>query len=215
MKNSMAINWRGTLTALVSVVALTCANSALGEDAADTTNQSVPSTEQRDHNINQPSPFADDPVERDRQSSTRWDSEEDANTVDSAADPDSADSGRRGIVYKHPEEGQSLVLISTGDNQVGAVAIDSLINRRVVNQQGQELGRVQSVVQPRSGEVAAVVLEVGGFLGLGEKEIAAPLDEVRVAGQQLIWETNLDKSQLKKSETYHYEEDRFSALSDE
>jgi hypothetical protein len=52
-------------------------------------------------------------------------------------------------------------------------------------------------------------------MGLGEKEIAAPLDEVRVAGQQLIWETNLDKSQLKKSETYHYEEDRFSALSDE
>ncbi|ASY63521.1 hypothetical protein SJ05684_c20800 [Sinorhizobium sojae CCBAU 05684] len=56
------------------------------------------------------------------------------------------------------------------------ILVSDLVGRDVVNRRGEELGRVDRVI--RSNDRLYVVLEHGGFLGLGEDEVAVPLDRI-------------------------------------
>lgn len=46
-----------------------------------------------------------------------------------------------------------------------------------------DIGEVDDVILNRNGEIEAVILGVGGFLGLGEKDIAVSMSELRVVGE--------------------------------
>lgn len=45
---------------------------------------------------------------------------------------------------------------------------------------GEEIGEVHDVLMNRKGEGVAIIVSVGGFLGLGEKYVAVPLDAVQI-----------------------------------
>lgn len=47
----------------------------------------------------------------------------------------------------------------------------TLIGRSVQNPQGDNLGDINNIVVNENGEVVAVVIGVGGFLGIGEKDV--------------------------------------------
>jgi putative membrane protein len=53
-----------------------------------------------------------------------------------------------------------------------------LIGKKVVNQQGDEVGEIEDIVIGSDKDVQAVVA-VGGFLGIGDKSIAMSFDELR------------------------------------
>ncbi len=52
----------------------------------------------------------------------------------------------------------------------------ALIGRDVVNKAGEDLGEINNVIINESGEVVAITIGVGGFLGLGEKDVGVPFD---------------------------------------
>jgi sporulation protein YlmC with PRC-barrel domain len=52
----------------------------------------------------------------------------------------------------------------------------ALIGRDVVNRAGEDLGEINNVIINESGEVVAITIGVGGFLGLGEKDVGVPFD---------------------------------------
>jgi sporulation protein YlmC with PRC-barrel domain len=52
----------------------------------------------------------------------------------------------------------------------------ALIGRDVVNREGEDLGEINNVIINESGEVVAIKIGVGGFLGLGEKDVGVPFD---------------------------------------
>lgn len=54
--------------------------------------------------------------------------------------------------------------------------VSSIVGRDVENGRGEELGSIERVIL--SGERAYAVLAHGGFLGLGEREVALPLDSM-------------------------------------
>ena len=54
----------------------------------------------------------------------------------------------------------------------------ALIGRDVLNKKGEELGEVNNVIINESGSVVAVTIGVGGFLGLGEKDVGVPFDDL-------------------------------------
>ncbi|OHV78026.1 hypothetical protein LCM4579_06700 [Ensifer sp. LCM 4579] len=56
------------------------------------------------------------------------------------------------------------------------ILVSDLVGRDVVNRRGEELGTVDRVI--RSNDRLYVVLQHGGFLGLGEDEVAVPLDRI-------------------------------------
>lgn len=60
-----------------------------------------------------------------------------------------------------------------------------LIGTRVVSTNNESIGDINDVVVDRNGQVMAVVVGVGGFLGIGEKDVAVPFNSLEFAnGQQ-------------------------------
>lgn len=53
---------------------------------------------------------------------------------------------------------------------------EALIGRPVENAQGDNLGEINNVIINEKGDVVAVVIGVGGFLGIGEKNVGVPFD---------------------------------------
>jgi putative membrane protein len=53
---------------------------------------------------------------------------------------------------------------------------EALIGRTVENAQGENLGEINNVIINEKGDVVAVIIGVGGFLGIGEKNVGVPFD---------------------------------------
>jgi hypothetical protein len=53
---------------------------------------------------------------------------------------------------------------------------EALIGRTVENGKGDDLGEINNVVINENGNVVAVVIGVGGFLGIGEKDVGVPFN---------------------------------------
>lgn len=49
----------------------------------------------------------------------------------------------------------------------------------VYNINNEHIGDIREVLQDRGGKIEAVVIGVGGFLGMGERDIALPYDEIQ------------------------------------
>ncbi|MEM6285518.1 MAG: PRC-barrel domain-containing protein [Bacteroidota bacterium] len=57
------------------------------------------------------------------------------------------------------------------------LSASSIRNTTVTNTQGEDLGTVQDLmIDPQSGRVQYAVLDFGGFLGIGDKLFAVPLE---------------------------------------
>ncbi len=58
--------------------------------------------------------------------------------------------------------------------------VSDLEGESVQDQEGQNLGDIEMVVRDRQSGRISAVLGVGGFLGLGEKRVALPTDQLQV-----------------------------------
>jgi sporulation protein YlmC with PRC-barrel domain len=56
-----------------------------------------------------------------------------------------------------------------------------LIGKSVVNAENESIGTINDLVTDSNGEIAAVLIGVGGFLGLGEKDVAVSFKELKLA----------------------------------
>jgi len=106
----------------------------------------------------------------------------------------------------------AAVSIATSEDVYQTVPVDALKGQRVVNLQAKSVGTVDNVVQAQGENTAALVIKTGGFFGIGAKESVVPLQQFYFVGEQLVWETRLSKDNIKKSDRYEFDEDRFSSL---
>jgi ribosomal 30S subunit maturation factor RimM len=58
-----------------------------------------------------------------------------------------------------------------------------LIGVDVYNQQNEKLGEINELILNSSGQVAGAVIGVGGFLGMGERDVMVPLNQLRFANE--------------------------------
>ena len=77
---------------------------------------------------------------------------------------------------------------------LGGVNAGRLEDMEVIGADGKELGTVEEVLADPAGQVVAVTVEAGGFLGVGAKEVVVQLDQLRLAEDRLT--TSLTKEQL-------------------
>jgi sporulation protein YlmC with PRC-barrel domain len=54
-----------------------------------------------------------------------------------------------------------------------------LIGVNVYNTNNESLGEINELLISQSGKVEAVVIGVGGFLGIGERNVAVPLEKIK------------------------------------
>lgn len=86
--------------------------------------------------------------------------------------------------------------------------VSQLIGREVINQQDEDIGEIDDFIIGRD-DVLFVILEVGGFLGIGEHRIALPataIDMETVRGKVLI--RNASRAQLQKMPEFNYGRDQ-------
>ncbi len=56
----------------------------------------------------------------------------------------------------------------------------SIIDRPAVNSQDETIGDVNDLVTDRSGKIVAALIGVGGFLGIGEKDVAVRFEDLKL-----------------------------------
>jgi sporulation protein YlmC with PRC-barrel domain len=77
-----------------------------------------------------------------------------------------------------------------------------------VYDQGQnKVGKVDDVLMDKSGKITALMVGVGGFLGVDEKDVALPFSAVRSEKKNDKWWLTVDESKdsLKKAAGYKYD----------
>jgi PRC-barrel domain len=60
---------------------------------------------------------------------------------------------------------------------------------------GEEIGEVDEVLIDAAGQPVAVTLEVGGFLGVGDREVVLGLDQLKLLDDQFV--TDADKATIE------------------
>ncbi len=74
--------------------------------------------------------------------------------------------------------------------------VSRFLGTRVVNPNGEPLGRVNDMALNAAGQVETLVIGVGGFLGMGEKNVGVPYGELaRQEGEEGRTELVLDATQ--------------------
>jgi hypothetical protein len=77
----------------------------------------------------------------------------------------------------------------------GAAGWLKLEDMNVIAANGENVGEVENVLIDASGQVIAVAVAVGGFLGIGSDDVVIRLDQLRLEDNQLV--TNLTKEQIE------------------
>jgi hypothetical protein len=62
----------------------------------------------------------------------------------------------------------------------GDILASTLIGQPAVNAQNETIGDVNDLVTDQNGKVIAALLGVGGFLGLGEKDVAVRFEDLKL-----------------------------------
>lgn len=90
-----------------------------------------------------------------------------------------------------------------------------LIGVDVYNQQNEKLGEINELIMTSNGQIAGAVIGVGGFLGMGERDVMVPLNQLRFSNETTgsandrQWYPdravlNANKDQLKQMPEFKY-----------
>ncbi len=97
---------------------------------------------------------------------------------------------------------------STGDfNADGQISANALIGANVRNEAREVVGDIQDVYVDNNGAIKVVVVSVGGFLGMGTKNVAVKWSDIKFTrdGNSALLLTNWTKDALKAMPDYKYE----------
>ena len=61
-----------------------------------------------------------------------------------------------------------------------------VIGSSVVNEAGDTVGKVDEIIVGPDGKAPFVVLSVGGFLGMGDKLVALPYEQMKTDGKKIV-----------------------------
>jgi sporulation protein YlmC with PRC-barrel domain len=94
---------------------------------------------------------------------------------------------------------------STGDfNVAGQMSAEALMGKTVKNAANEAIGRVSDVYLDANGAVKLVVVSVGGFLGVGAKDVGVPWADLKFGrdGNSISITTTWTKESLKAMPDY-------------
>lgn len=73
---------------------------------------------------------------------------------------------------------------------------DKIMGNAVYNEKDEKIGDINDVVLASDGKAAYFIVGAGGFLGMGERSVAIPFDEIKQTGDKLVL-SGYTKEQLK------------------
>lgn len=89
-----------------------------------------------------------------------------------------------------------------------AVSLRTYYNEDVYDTQDNKIGDVNDILFDKDGRISTAIIGVGGFLGVGEKDVAVPFNSLKVAekaGDRYLV-INATKEALEKAPGYVYDQ---------
>jgi len=87
-----------------------------------------------------------------------------------------------------------------------AVQVDKLVGKAVRNTNGEKIGDIEAVYVTPSGQIDSVIIGVGGFLGMGEREVAVKWTDLKVSADGDVITSAMTKDSLKALPEYTYKD---------
>jgi len=86
----------------------------------------------------------------------------------------------------------------------GGVPASTYFDRVVHNRAGENIGSISDLIVTSDGTIAAALVNVGGFLGIGEKEVAVPFSSIELVRDKNDWHLVVDatKDVLRDAPSY-------------
>jgi sporulation protein YlmC with PRC-barrel domain len=86
-----------------------------------------------------------------------------------------------------------------------AMSIDQVLGSKVVNANGDEVAEIEDLVVDQN-QTHYAVLSVGGFLGIGDKKVAIPLEDLQLGEDEVYLMTSATEEQLEGMPEYDEEQ---------
>jgi sporulation protein YlmC with PRC-barrel domain len=102
-----------------------------------------------------------------------------------------------------PSSTDALMTTMPGD----ARTVTDWYKQNVYDRSNNKIGEIEDVLVDKSGKISAVIISVGGFLGMDTKDVAAPFSSVHATMKDNKWwlTMNTTKDALKSAPGYRYD----------
>jgi sporulation protein YlmC with PRC-barrel domain len=110
-----------------------------------------------------------------------------------------------------PPTGAATVHTAVPANHImpGQIRATQMDGATVYDAQGKNIGDVKDIILDKQGKVAAVVLDVGSFLGMGGKHVAVTMNDIKVDfdnNNKPKFSVDMTKDQLKAAQAFDLSE---------
>jgi sporulation protein YlmC with PRC-barrel domain len=99
------------------------------------------------------------------------------------------------------------------EGELPTMRVDQLEGTDVINEKGETIGDVDEIVRDKQTNELYAVVSVGGFLGIGEHDVAIPLRDMTKVGSKLAAPPGTTKEQLEQMP--EYQKGRYVELPDD
>ncbi|HEX2256097.1 MAG TPA: PRC-barrel domain-containing protein, partial [Afifellaceae bacterium] len=105
----------------------------------------------------------------------------------STDNPNAAAEGQEGEQQQAAAtQGGDATANQPAGGQMQTIAASDIEGMEVVNAEGEQIGTAEGLVQSAQDNKLYLVINQGGFLGLGEKRVALSLDGMLLAGDRIV-----------------------------
>jgi sporulation protein YlmC with PRC-barrel domain len=100
--------------------------------------------------------------------------------------------------------GSAMIIPADSFEGAKVISANDFIGKRVYTKAGDDIGEVNDLIMTDNGSIRAVILGVGGFLGMGEKDVAVSMNAIDLAqdGNNFRLIVDGSKEQFKSAPTY-------------
>jgi hypothetical protein len=98
--------------------------------------------------------------------------------------------------------------MTTNHPLAGEIRVSDMSGATVYDAENQNIGEIKDIVLGRDGRVAAVILHVGATLGVGGRDVAVGINDLKMANRNAKprFTVDMSKDQLKTAQTYNLDE---------
>jgi sporulation protein YlmC with PRC-barrel domain len=150
-----------------------------------------------------------DPGTPEPESSAMYESqaEDTDRATDAMGDAERQAEDRIGQAGQQAEQGMQDAqdsVANAGDSamdSLDALGQEEIVGKTVVSQQGEEIGDIEEVVTDTNSQQQLAVIDVGGFLGIGEKSVAVAFDQLQLSNDGRV-KSDLTRETLQSQPEY-------------
>lgn len=86
--------------------------------------------------------------------------------------------------------------------ELAQMTAKDIIGQNVVNENGETVGEIEDILIGGQDNAVSAIISVGGFLGIGEKNVALGLDRLKLREDRVLLMSKADEEQLESMPAY-------------